>query len=122
MDIKVSDMLNMQLRLQEKYKGHWTPIEPEAGALKLLWAIGEMGELIDIIKKKGEDAIMDEERVRAEYIEECADVYMYLNDMLLCFGITAEEFSNAYAAKNEYNMHREYRGVTHYEKDEQTEQ
>ena len=44
-------MLAMQRELQDRYKGKWEPISPEEGKHELLWMIGEIGEVIDIIKK-----------------------------------------------------------------------
>lgn len=41
----------MQRKLQEKYKDKWEAIGPETN--KLLWMIGEIGEVIDIVKKNG---------------------------------------------------------------------
>ena len=62
--------------------------------------------VIDIIKKKGHDAVMENENVRAHFVEETADVFMYLFDMMEAFGITPEEFSDAYIGKFERNMKR----------------
>lgn len=49
----ISEMIEMQNILQEKYKDKWSKIEPSTGKEKLLWMIGEAGEVIDIIKKNG---------------------------------------------------------------------
>ena len=117
MDMKVSDMLEMQRRLQERYAGIWAKLTPEQGAHQLLWAICEMGEVADIIKKKAPSEIMSEGQVREAFKEELADVLMYLGDIMLCYGISADEMSRAYADKHEYNMRRRYEGVAHYEKD-----
>ena len=43
----------MQKALQHKYKHKWEPICAEIGQNKLLWMIGEIGEVIDLIKKNG---------------------------------------------------------------------
>ena len=51
-DFTIKDMLTMQRTLQEKYKYKWETICPEAGKHKLLWLLGEVGEVIDIIKKR----------------------------------------------------------------------
>ena len=51
-DFGLNEMLAMQRELQDKYKDKWEPISPETGKNKLLWMIGEIGEVIDIIKKK----------------------------------------------------------------------
>ncbi len=48
----IGEMQEMQDELQEKYKDKWEPICAETGKNKLLWMIGEIGEVIDIIKKK----------------------------------------------------------------------
>lgn len=49
-DFSIREMLTMQQTLQEKYKDKWESICPEAGKHKLLWMIGEIGEVVDIIK------------------------------------------------------------------------
>lgn len=43
----------MQRNLQDKYKDKWETIGPESGKNKLLWMVGEIGEVIDIVKKNG---------------------------------------------------------------------
>lgn len=50
-DFSINEMQEMQKNLQEKYKDKWTPLSPEMGKNQMLWMIGEIGELIDIIKK-----------------------------------------------------------------------
>ena len=96
----------MQKELQEKYKDKWEAITPEAGKHKLLWMIGEIGEVIDIIKKNGDKKTVDESSLRAELVEELADVLMYYNDVLLCYGISEDELKQAYTSKFEKNMKR----------------
>ena len=60
-DFGLNEMLAMQRELQDKYKDKWEPISPETGKNKLLWMIGEIGEVIDIIKKNGsENAVSDD--------------------------------------------------------------
>ncbi len=96
----------MQEQLQEKYKDKWEHISPEVGKNKLLWMIGEIGEVIDIVKKNGGAKACENSEIRKELVEELADVLMYYNDVLLCYGITAEELKQAYAEKFERNMKR----------------
>ena len=74
--------------------------------LCLLWMIIEAGEMADIIKKKGDEAILHDAEARSHFVEETCDVLMYLNDVLLCYGITPEEIAAAYRAKFERNMTR----------------
>ena len=96
----------MQKALQEKYKDKWEKISPETGKNKLLWMIGEIGEVIDILKKEGCQAACEEKIHRDDLIEELADVLMYYNDVLLCFGITAEELKDTYTEKFRKNLER----------------
>ncbi len=105
-DFTVNEMLSMQKQLQEKYKDKWEAISPEAGKHKLLWLIGELGEVIDIVKKNGGAKVCENSELRKELVEEMADVLMYYNDVLLCYGITAEELKEAYIEKFERNMKR----------------
>ncbi|MBE6927575.1 MAG: nucleotide pyrophosphohydrolase [Ruminococcaceae bacterium] len=100
----IQEMQEMQNALQERYKGKWEPICPEIGQNKLLWMIGEIGEVIDLIKKNGHEKVMAEKR--AEFVEEMADVLMYFNDIMLCYGITEEELKQTYINKFEKNMNR----------------
>ena len=78
----IGEMLDMQKALQEKYKGQWEPICPGVGKNKLLWMI------------------------RKDLVEEMADVLMYFNDVLLCYGISEEELKKSYTDKFERNMKR----------------
>ena len=105
-DFSINEMLEMQRTLQEQYKDKWKPVDPERGKDQLLWMIGEIGEVIDIIKKNGGDAASQDKDLRADLIEEMADVLMYYNDVLLCYGISAEELKQSYIRKFEKNMKR----------------
>ena len=83
-DFSINEMLEMQRALQEKYKDIWEGISPEVGKNKLLWMIGEIGEVIDIIKKQGGETACKDAELREQLVEELADVLMYYNDVLLC--------------------------------------
>ena len=105
-DFGINEMQEMQKCLQEKYKDKWGGLGPEIGKNKLLWMIGEIGEVIDIVKKNGGTKASTEAELRKDLVEEMADVLMYYNDVMLCYGITAEELKQAYTAKFERNMKR----------------
>lgn len=105
-DFTIEEMQNMQKALQEKYKDKWEPICKEVGQNKLLWMIGEIGEVIDIIKKNGAAGACTDEKLRKDLVEEMADVLMYYNDVMLCYNISAEELKSAYTEKFENNMKR----------------
>ena len=87
--LTVDEQLEMQRTLQEQYHKIWSPMVPEQGAHQLLWGIIEAGEAADVIKKMGDQAIMNDPETRRHFIEEIADVVMYLNDVFLCYGIIA---------------------------------
>ena len=105
-DFSIDEMQQMQKVLQETYKSKWEPICPAAGQNKLLWMLGEIGEVIDIVKKHGGEAAAQEQALRAALVEELADVLMYYNDVLLCYGISPEELKRAYTEKFEKNLKR----------------
>lgn len=106
MDFTVNEMLEMQRKLQEKYKDSWEPMNHETGRNKVLWMIGEVGEVIDILKKNGVENVVSDPQLRHDLVEEMADVLMYYHDIMLCFDITAEELKEAYTKKFERNMTR----------------
>lgn len=106
LDFGVNEMLDMQKRLQDQYQGRWETISPEAGKHKLLWMIGEIGEVIDIVKKHGDIAATQDVKWRKDLVEEMADVLMYYSDVMLCYGISADELKQAYTQKFEKNMTR----------------
>lgn len=105
-EFTINEMKEMQRKLQEKYKEQWEGISPEVGKNKLLWMIGEVGEVIDIVKKQGDRNACQNEAVRKELIEELADVLMYYNDVLLCYDISSEDLKSAYIEKFKKNMKR----------------
>lgn len=105
-DFTVNEMLEMQRKLQEKYKNQWEPISPATGRNQLLWMIGEIGEVIDIIKKNDDQKAVTDPELRGHLVEEMADVLMHYHNVMLCYGITAEELKNAYTDKFERNLTR----------------
>ena len=105
-DFSINEMQGMQKQLQEKYKNIWEPIEPETGKNKLLWMIGEVGEVIYIVKKNDGTKASSDEELRKHLIEEMADVLMYYNDVMLCYDISSDELKDAYVSKFEKNMKR----------------
>ena len=69
-DFGINEMLEMQKALQEKQKDKWKPICPDRGKDQLLWMIGEIGEVIDIIKKHGGEKASQDAELREHLIEE----------------------------------------------------
>ena len=105
-DFTIHEMQEMQKALQDKYKDQWEPVSSETGKNKLLWMIGEIGEVIDIVKKYGDIKAVEDTELRKKLVEEMVDVLMYYNDVMLCYGISAEELKRSYVEKFEKNMSR----------------
>lgn len=105
-DFSINEMQEMQKELQNRYKDKWEPICPETGKNKMLWMVGEIGEVIDIVKKYGGTKAATNIELRKELVEELADVLMYYNDIMLCYNITAEELKEVYCKKFQKNMER----------------
>ena len=105
-DFTMEEILQMQHALQEKYKHKWEPICPATGQNKMLWMLGELGEVIDIVKKHGYEKAVTDPALRTALVEEMADVLMYYGDIMLCYGITPEELKASYEAKFQRNMSR----------------
>ena len=105
-DFSINEMQAMQRALQEQYKHKWEPIGSATGQNKILWMIGEIGEVIDIVKKNGAETACTDPALRSALVEELADVLMYYNDVLLCYGISAEELKESYTEKFGKNMGR----------------
>ena len=105
-EFTLNEMQQMQKALQDRYKHKWEPICPEIGQNKLLWMIGEIGEVIDIVKKHGGPEAAADPNLRKDLVEEMADVLMYYNDVMLCYGITVEELKQTYTEKFQRNMNR----------------
>ncbi len=108
MDLKMSDMMQMQRDLHRLHEHDWSPLEPEYGKNTVLYMVEEIGETIAILKKKGERAVVEDTSVREAFLEEMADILMYYNDTLLRYHVSAEEISAAYLSKHKRNIGRDY--------------
>ena len=114
MDLHFSDMIEMQQKLQELHAGDWRPCVPENARRQLLWGIGELGEVIDIVKKRSNGQLMNDPETRAHLIEEMSDFMMYFTDVLLCYRISAKEYSEAHFSKHMHNRFRDFTVRDHY--------
>ena len=107
-NISIKEMLELSQELYKKNKDKWGKAAPESAERWILWLIGEIGEVIDIIKKRGTRKIMKDLELRKVVIEEIADCYMYLTDILNRFKISPKEFSKIYFRKMNFNLKRDY--------------
>lgn len=103
-------MQRMQQELQQTYLDQWGGLTPAKAKNQLLWMMIEAGEMADVIKKEGNEAILHDEAARRRFIEEACDTLMYLNDVLLCYGIAPEELEQAYREKHRRNLERWQKG------------
>lgn len=103
-------MLEMQQALLREHP-EWGPHDEQQGLRQLLWLVGELGEVVDIVKKRKPESYLAEGEVRRHLVEEFTDVLMYFIDTLDCYGITPAELSAAYIEKNTYNMTRDYKNT-----------
>lgn len=103
-ELTIEDTLCGSKKQHDFYKGKWKPLKKPNGVYKALWLVGELGEVIDIIKKKGPDAINGDKETRSEFVKEIVDCYMYIADVLNCYGITADEIGEEYFNKLNYNL------------------
>jgi len=107
--IDIKEKMKMSYELWEKHKETWEPMRAEHGKTSILYMIEEVGEVISIIKKKGEQEIMENPEVRKHFVEEMCDVMMYYSDTLNRFGVTPEEYSRIYRRKFAVNMARDFK-------------
>ena len=105
-EFTVNEMIDMQQALADHYQNPRETPAVDKGKKKTLWMLGEIGEIIDIEKKKGDKNIMENPEVREHFVEEMADVLMYYTEILMCYGITSDELKNAYVKKFQRNMTR----------------
>ena len=110
MSLALDEMLAMQQALQKRYEGIWEGDSPATAKNHLLYAVEEVGEVAAILKKRGAEAVRDDENVRAAFCEEMSDVLMYLMDTVLCCGVSAEQLEAAYRAKAQRNLTRDFVG------------
>ena len=105
--LDMAEMLEIQRRLHDAHP-EWGGLTVEHGLRQLLWMVGEIGEVIDVIKKAPEERYMSPGKVREHFVEEFCDVMMYFADTLVCYGVTAEEFAEAYRKKADYDLIRDF--------------
>ena len=104
--LNLETLLEMQRKLQDKYASVWEPTSVDTGKNNLLWMVGEIAEVADIIKKNGDHPAVEEPALREHLLEEMSDVLMYYFKVMLCYDISAGELQEAYLAKYKRNWTR----------------
>lgn len=96
MSVTIREIAANQSEFQSHYAHKWGGYTPERTVRLLAWLYGELGEVGDIIKKKGSALIKTDDSVRTHFVEELCDVMMYWHDVFLCAGFSPEEAEKAY--------------------------
>ena len=73
LDLSLADMLEMQTELHAEHP-EWGALDATAGRNQLLWLTGELGEVIDVVKKNDAAHLTQPGYVRDCLTEEIADV------------------------------------------------
>ncbi len=115
-ELTITKMLQCQYALWEKHQDSWGDMTPNSARNSLLWMIEELGEAIAIIKKRGEEDIMHDPQLKAQFTEELVDVFMYFLDVLNRYEISGQDFSDAYEHKNKINQTRDFETQHHHYK------
>jgi len=104
-DVSLSQLMEMQRKLHAR--GGWS-LAPDVGQKNLLWMVEEVGEVVSVVKKHGDIAVLGDEAVRRALVEEASDLLFYLTNALLCYGVTHEEWAEIIVRKNCRNMERDW--------------
>lgn len=72
---------------------------PQLGQNKLLWMMGEMAEVTEIVRNNGDMRIMQDTEVRKQFVEELYEVVMYVNEMMQYYDITPQDLQEVHAEK-----------------------
>ena len=109
-DISIGKMKEMQMELYELHKEEWgNDMNPESARNHMLYMIEELGESISIIKKKGIDAIMNDAKIREDFITEMTDVGRYYIEVLNRLKVTSKEYADCYMNKHKECINRNYK-------------
>jgi len=107
-DVSIAQMMEMQINLHNRYESWKKGLLPNRAQNHLFWMTEEVGEVISVVKKHGDIAIMDNPEIRAAFIEEAADVLAYLTNALLCYDVSPAEWSETIINKHKRNMTRNW--------------
>ena len=109
----INEMQEMQKALRDKYKDRWGELTPEVGKNQLLWMVGEIGEVIDIVKKHlAQGHELDKDRI----LGELGDIAWYLAEAATALDMDLEDVLQANIDKlkkrRERQKRQKYRIIT----------
>lgn len=90
-------MQRIQKELQESCVVERESNCPQKGQNKMLWMLGEVAEVTDMIRTHGDMRIMEDAEVRKQFVEEVYDVLKYVNEMIAYYDITPQELQEVHA-------------------------
>lgn len=92
-------MQRIQKELQESCDAKRESNCPGIGQNELLWMMGEMAEVTEIIRDNGDIRIMQDVEVRKQFVEELYEVLMYVNEMMVYYDIAPQELQEVHVEK-----------------------
>ena len=107
-DLSISQLMEMQRKLHSLHTKEGWKLAPENARTNLLWMMEEVGEVVSVVKKNGNIAVLEDSAVRAALIEEASDLLFYLTNALLCYEISPSEWAETIRKKNKKNMKRSW--------------
>ena len=99
--LDLEEMLTFEQKVEREFL-----LIPENGCRAALAAYNVMCRMNDHFKKMGVPQILHNPEVRNDFMDAFCDTLMRMNDILVCYRISAEEVTKEYREKNERNMVR----------------
>jgi len=92
-------MQTIKKELQESCDAKRESNCPIQGQNELLWTLGGIAEVTEIVRDNGDMRIMQDMEVRKQFVEELYEVVMYVNDMMQYYDITPQDLQEVHAEK-----------------------
>ena len=89
-------MQRIQKELQGRCEAKRESNCPQIGQNKLLWMMGEVAEVNDMIRNQGDMRIMEDVEVRKQFVEDLYGVLKYVNEMMVYYDITPQELQEVH--------------------------
>lgn len=99
--LDMGEMLDYEKTVKREFE-----LIPENGCRAALAAYNVMCRMNDHFKKMGVPQILSNPKVRDDFVDAFCDLLMRMNDILVCYRVSAEEVSKEFREKNDRNMTR----------------
>lgn len=105
-DFAIKDMLQCSRPYRKNTRTNGKRSAPKPVSINCCGCLVKSEKSLTSLRKNGDKKAIEDSAVRQQLVEEMADVLMYYNDVLLCYGIREQELKKTYIAKFEKNMTR----------------